>query len=110
MVMASPHLFSPPPCGEGLGVGVERQRANVDASPLPPDPHPSLPTRRRENKLKLFLYRTPASARCHNASTRLPRRWHWGAGKSNSAKQSTARKFSIPSSPVRRSADWLPCR
>ena len=44
---------SPPPCGEGLGVGVGRFCKNVDAIASPHDPHPTLPTRGREQQVRL---------------------------------------------------------
>jgi hypothetical protein len=44
---------SPPPCGEGLGVGVGRLCKNVDAIASPHDPHPTLPTRGREQQVRL---------------------------------------------------------
>ncbi len=55
-------------------------------------------------------YRTAPFGRCRNAATRRLRRPRWGAGKSSSATPSGARRFSIPWSRARRSANWLPCR
>jgi protein ImuA len=44
---------SPPPCGEGLGVGVGRRRENVDTLTSRHGPHPTLPTRGREQRIRL---------------------------------------------------------
>ncbi len=56
---------------------------------------------------KRAAYRIPASVRCHSGATRPPRRPRSAAGRSSSARRSAARRFSIPSSPARRSANSL---
>src|SRR5262249_24893789 len=60
--------------------------------------------------LRLASYRISASGLIHSGAARPPRRRRWAAGRSSSATRSGARRFSTPSSPDRRSADWLPCR
>ena len=76
---------------------------------------PSFEARRRSHLrmtafFKPLSYRTAPSRRCRSGAARPPRRPRWDAGRSSSATRSSARRFSIPSFPVRRSADWPPCR